>query len=390
MALKSYLAAVGGLVLAATPVVAQQAPAEVPAEAPPALAAGPGAPLTTNAKPLDFDVPLLGKLYVSGIVSGLVGTQSNSLQGTATSFADVSNAQIIVQKPTGVFQFLVQAGLYSQETLGLPYTRAAAYTDAVYGPVPQAWIKIAPSSNFNVQAGILPTLIGPESGFTFQNQNIDRGVLWGQENVMTRGVQANLALGKVSLSLSLTDGFFSGKLNWLSGLATYAIDGSNTIAFAAGGPFNTSYRFSAATSPTFNNSTIYDIIYTYSNGPIFIQPYIQYTRIPALPLLQQGAAETYSGAVLARYTFNEHWSLPVRFEYIDSKAKGPNAANLLYGAGSNAFSATVTPTYVWDKFFVRAEGSVVTASGITPGSAFGIGGNNRSQVRGRLEFGVNF
>ena len=140
----------------------------------------------------------------------------------------------------------------------------------------------------------------------------------------------------------------------------------------------------------FNNSTIYDLIYTYNSGPIMIQPYLQYTRVNALPLFESGTAETFSGAILAKYTFNEHFSLPVRFEYIDSKAKGGDSPNLLYGAGSNAFSATITPTYVWKQFFARGEVSVVSASEITPGFAFGATGNNRSQVRGRFEFGVNF
>lgn len=381
-----YLAGIGLLAMASTPALAQEAAEAVL----PVLSAGPGGPLAANPKPLSFEVPVLGKVFVTGAVTGLLGTQSHSTPGTASSFADVSNAEVVVQKADGVFQFLVQAGLYSQETLGVPYTRAGTYTDNVFGPVPQAWIKIAPSDKFNIQAGILPTMIGAEGAYTFQNQNIDRGMLWGQENVMTRGIQGNLALGKLSLSLSLTDGFFGGKLNWLSGLASYAIDGSNTIAFVAGGPFNTNYRASAATAPVFNNSTIYDLIYTFNSGPVFIQPYIQYTTVPALPLLGTGEAETYSGAVLARYTFNEHWSLPVRFEYIDTKAKDASSPSLLYGAGSNAFSATVTPTYVWDQFFARAELSIVSASSITPGSAFGAFGNDRSQVRGRFEFGFNF
>jgi hypothetical protein len=382
-----YLAGFGAMALVSMPALAQDAAAEPAA---PVLSAGPGGALTTNPKPFNFDVPVLGTLYVTGAATGLLGTQSHTTPGTSSSFADVSNAEIVVQKVDGVFQFLVQAGLYSQGTLGVPYTRASTYTDNVFGPVPQAWIKIAPTANFSVQGGILPTIIGAEGAYTFQNQNIDRGMLWGQENVMTRGVQANLALGKLSLSLQFTDGFFSGKMNWLSGIATYAVDSKNSIAFVAGGPLNTTYRSSGATPPVFNNSTIYNIIYTYTNGPVFIQPYLQYTRVAALPLLGSGRAETYSGAMLARYTFNEHWSLPVRFEYIDSKAKDLNAPSLLYGAGSNAFSFTVTPTYVWKQFFARAEFSVVSASDITPGFAFGASGNDKSQVRGKFEFGVTF
>ena len=120
--------------------------------APPALLPSLSGPISYNPKPLSVD---LGgsKIYVTGIASGYLGTQSSTTPGVASSFADVSNAQVIIQKPEGVFQFLVQAGLYSHETLGLPYGRAASYTDATYGPVPQAWVKIAPSSSFNIQAG---------------------------------------------------------------------------------------------------------------------------------------------------------------------------------------------------------------------------------------------
>ncbi len=387
MPTKRIAAATAALLMAASPALADDAPA---APAPPVLSPAFSGPLGNNPNPLNFDLPVLGKVYVTGVVSGLLGTQSHSTPGVASSFADVSNAQVIIQKIDGVFQFYVQAGLYSQETLGVPYTKAATYTDSSYGPVPQAWIKIAPSANFNIQAGILPSMIGAEAPFTFQNMNIDRGILWGQENVMTRGVQANLTLGKLALSLSLTDGFFGGKLNWLSGLAAYTINASNSISFVAGGPFNTSYRSSFATSPIFNNSSIYDVIYTYSNGPIMIQPYFQYTSVPALPLFETGKTETYSGAVLAKYNFSEHFSLPVRFEYISTSAPSGNSPSVLLGPGSEAFSFTITPTYLWKQFFARPEFSVVAGSKVTPGYGFGADGNSTSQVRGRFEFGLVF
>lgn len=77
-------------------------------------------------------------------------------------------------------------------------------------------------------------------------------------------------------------------------------------------------------------------------------------------------------------------------EYFSSNAHGPSPDNFLYGPGSKAWSVTVTPTYVWNRFFIRPELSVVVASHITPGIAFGADGNARSQWRGRLEAGVMF
>lgn len=357
-------------------------------DAPPALLPGLSGPISYNPKPLSVD---LGgsKIYVTAIGSGYGGVQSNTTPGVADSFADVSNAQVIVQKPEGVFQFLVQAGLYSHETLGLPYARATTYTDATYGPVPQAWVKIAPSSSFNVQAGILPTLIGLEAAFSFQNLNIERGILWGQENVMTRGVQANVTAGKISAGVALTDGFFSGKFNWLSGIVSY-VDGPHTLSLVLGGALNRNARSTFSTPVVQNNSTIFNVIYSYSGENLLLQPYFQYARVGDLAFNGTTKADNWGVGLLARYKINDNWALPVRFEYIDSNAPRATAANFLYGPGSNAFSVTVTPTYTFDRFFVRPEVSLVSVSGITPGAAFGAAGTEKSQLRGRLEFGVVF
>lgn len=357
-------------------------------DAPPALLPGLSGPLSYNPKPLSFDVAG-SMLYVTAIGSGYVGSQSNTTAGVANSFADVSNAQVIIQKPEGVFQFLIQAGLYSHETVGLGYARATSYTDATYGPVPQAWIKLAPSSSFNVQAGILPTLIGLEAPFSFQNMNIERGVLWGQENVLTRGVQANVSAGKLFASVALTDGFFSGKFNWLSGVVGY-VDGPHTLSVVLGGALNRNARSTFSTPTVQNNSTIFNVIYSYAGDKWLVQPYFQYASVGDLPFLGTTKADNWGVGLLAKYKINDNWSMPVRFEYIDSKAPKATAANFLYGPGSNAFSLTVTPTYTWDRFFIRPEVSYVSVSGITAGSAFGSAGTDKSQLRGRLEFGVMF
>ena len=101
-------------------------------------------------------------------------------------------------------------------------------------------------------------------------------------------------------------------------------------------------------------------------------------------------SRNFAVGLLAKYKIDDHWSLPVRFEYIDSNRPAATAANFLYGPGSNAFTFTVTPTYTWDRFFIRPEFSYVGASSITPGAAFGAAGLNKQQVRGRMEMGVMF
>ena len=156
----------------------------------------------------------------------------------------------------------------------------------------------------------------------------------------------------------------------------------------------------SATSPLANNSQIYNLIYTHTDGPWTVMPYIQYTTVPSLSRLGTTSASTSGAAVFVNYTFPATatmggsslagLSLPARIEYISTSANKTTGANLLYGPKSNAFSVTVTPTYQWKIYYVRGEASYVSASKAAAGAAFGVDGMSKSQVRGMLEMGVLF
>ena len=117
---------------------------------------------------------------------------------------------------------------------------------------------------------------------------------------MTRGVQINQTLGKVNLSFSWGDGFYSNRYSWLTGLISYT-SGPHSIAFVAGGNLSQT-KFQTFATPVQNNGSIYNVIYTYTKGPWIIQPYYQYTSVPTNPEIGvvDGAA-TQSGAILATY-----------------------------------------------------------------------------------------
>ena len=66
----------------------------------------------------------------------------------------------------------------------------------LYGPVPLALPNCRPEKTRHFQIGALPTLIGAEYTFTFENMNIERGLLWNQENAVNRGIQVNQTMGK--------------------------------------------------------------------------------------------------------------------------------------------------------------------------------------------------
>lgn len=346
------------------------------------------APLAANPEPSVVDAGPLGKIHVTGAVTGIGYLQNNELAGDKESRADFSNAQVFIQKAEGLFQFFIQAGGYSIPTIGVPYAEAEDTTSSAFGVIPQAFVKIAPSDNFSIMAGKLPTLIGAEYTFSFQNTNITRGVVWNQENAVNRGVQLNFSRGPLSASVSVNDGFYSEKYSWVTGLVSYAVNDSNIVAVAAGGNTSESGKTSSTTPLLANNSQIFNLIWTHTSGPLTITPYYQYTKVDAMPSKGVPDKGSTSGfALLGKYSFTDNFSLGGRAEYITTK-KG--STNLLYGAGSKAMTLTLTPTYQAKSFFVRGELAYIKASDITPGAAFGPDGDTRSQTRALIETGFLF
>jgi putative OmpL-like beta-barrel porin-2 len=341
--------------------------------------------------PITFDAGPFGKLDLTGIVSGIGVVQGNPVPGDASTRAGLSNGQVFIQRTEGWWQFYLQAGAYTIPALGTPILSTGDTVNDFYGPVPVGYLKLVPTKNLNFLIGQLPTLIGAESTFTFQNMNIERGLLWNQENAINRGIQVNATLGKLTASLSWNDGFFSNRYTWMTGSLAYAFNSANTLSFTAGGNLGQT-AFRTLATPVQNNGSIYDVIYTYTKGKWIIQPYFQYTDVPTNRQIGivQGAA-TRGGAVLVNYKFNDRLSLAGRAEYISSIG-GPQeqAVNLLYGSGSGAWSVTVTPTFQDHAFFIRGEFSFVQATSLTPGDGFGSSGTKRNQPRGAIEAGFIF
>ena len=343
-------------------------------------------PLVANPNPFGIEAGPLGTIYITGAISGLGLWQSNPVAENPNSLLDLDNGQLFIQKTKGLLQFYVQGGGYSLPSLGTSYLRMDETTRDFFGPIPVAFIKLAPSDTFSIMAGKLFTLIGSENTFTFQNMNIERGLLWNQTNAVNRGVQMNYNQGAFSGSIALSDGFYSGQLNWLSGLVTYAINSKNSLSVVASGNIKRDNESSLVTPLAQNNSQIYDLIYSYTSGRLTVSPSLQLTHVPKDARIGIFSASTYGVALATKFTFNTHWSITGRAEYIDTYGE----TNLAYGPGSNAWSLTLTPTYQRGIFFARGEASLVEANNITAGLAFGEDGTNHSQGRLLIEAGVLF
>ncbi len=374
-----------------------QAPSDAQTPAQPAAPAAPG-PLPTpaitgplsNLPPAIFDAGPFGKIAVNGFLSGIGLAQTNHIPGDEDTQAAISNGQVFIQKTDGWFQFYLQAGAYDLPSLGTPFLQTDKTISNLYGPIPVGYLKLQAGKNTSFEIGSLPTLVGAEYTFTFENVNVSRGLLWNQENAVVRGIQVNQSMGKVTASLSWNDGFYSNRYTWLTGSLAYA-NGPHAISFVAGGNYGQT-KFQTFATPVQNNGSIYNVIYTYTKGPWIIQPYFQYTNVPtnAKIGITKGASTT-GGAILASHAFKHGFSLAGRWEYIASNGSAKDGAvNLMYGPGSAGTSITGTPTFQYGGFFVRGDLAWVHVNDFTPGSVFGTLGDKENQFRAVAEIGFVF
>ena len=394
------LKTMAGAALAIAMVATAQTPAP-PAPAP-ASADQPAAPAPLSTfvltgplqwlPPATFDAGPLGKLSVNGIVTGFSVFQNNSVPGDDKAQATLSNGQIFIQKADGKLQYYIQAGVYTMPTLSVPFVNAQNTVNNFYGPVPVAYLKWQAAKNTQFLIGSLPTLMGAESTFTYQNFNIERGIVWNQENAINRGIQVNQTLGKyLSASVSWNDGYYSNRYSWLSGSATLTKGPHSLVYDGMGNLGQTAYQ--TAATPVQNNSYMHAVIYTYTKGPWIISPYFQYGKLPtnAKVGVPKGTSAT-GGAINASYAFKSGFSLPARVEFLTSSGSATDGSvNMLgFGAGSGGVTFTATPTYQKGGMYLRGDLAWVHATSYTTGSVFGKTGTDADQFRGVLEFGFIF
>ena len=400
MYMKPYrlLQSMAGATMAIALMSGAQTPATPPATAP-APAPAP-APLSTFVltgplqwlPPATFDAGPLGKLSVNGIVTGFSQFQNNSVPGDDKAQATLSNGQIFIQKADGKYQYYIQAGVYTMPTLGVPFLDAQKTVSDFYGPVPVAFLKLPVGKTTQFLIGQLPTLMGAESTFTYQNFNIERGIVWNQENAINRGLQVNQTLGKyLTASLSWNDGYYSDRYSWLSGSATLTKGPHSLVYDGMGNLGQTAYQ--TAATGIVNNSYMHAVIYTYTKGPWIVQPYFQYSKLPAnakVGVYKDTSAT--GGAFNLSYAFKKGFSLPVRVEYLTSSGSATDGSVTLlgFGAGSAGTTFTATPTYQKGGMYLRSDLAWVHAANYTPGSVFGKTGTDADQFRGVLEFGFIF
>lgn len=346
-----------------------------------------------------FNSEVAGSWQFNAALTGLGALQSNSAAEDPRNYGDISNAQAIIAKPKGFLRAFAVAGYYAIPNLSTNYLRAASQTKRTWGALPVAYASIVPDNHWSLSVGKLFALGGAEGTFSYENTNIQRGLLWGQTNSISQGVQLNYQNDAWATSLAWTDGADSGKYNWLAISAAYKVSARTAITAVWNGSLSGNSADNLKTPLLQNNSQITNLLFAYKGDQLGLTPYLQYTVIPAKPAIEiYGVSSTQGIGILATYRMTplvdgqlpkQNITLPIRFEYLNTRGNsGTSANNLLYGPNSAAWSATLTPTWQNGPFFCRLEGSYVKALNYTQGSAFGPVGTTPSQAKLMVEAGL--
>ncbi len=358
--------------------------------------------LCFNSSAFAFDLKTdIGNININGTLSGYsILTDNANPSGSFDTNGedkhvryDISNALVNVSKTTGVVRFNVFGGAYAFPTVGMPGNKTVTddANTGLFGPLPIAYVELDPASFLSIQAGKLPTIIGYESAFTYQNINIQRGLVWNMEPVVSRGIRAIITTGPIVIKLGANDGFYSkDKL---------AIEGSLGVNVN-----NLSVSFNALVpnknTPANNTASIankqeYDIVGSYTIGKLTLGTDLLYVYSPhSASCGFSDSSGAYGLAGFADYSINDKYSLGARLEYAFNKStNNPESANadlVGYGPHSKALTFTITPMYKYKYLFARADFSYVRINNFSEPSGFGVSGNKANQYRLGVEAGIIF
>lgn len=295
--------------------------------------------------------------YASGTIGGalaIFGIQSYPGGGND----DASDMLVNASYTSGYYKFSATGGGYNFPVIGTPV--AATYNSlpgltggatcantSCFTALPLVQVTYtSPDSHWTVYAGKLGTLLGSEGAFTYQNVNIERGLGWALEPVVSRGVHAGYTNGPWTFAAEYNDGFYTGSHRAIEYEVAWAPSSAASWTFVGFNPGgNTPGNATAAIA----NASEYNLVYSRTAGKWQFSPYLLWVESPASPVLgYASSASDYALSFLGSYAFSPLYSIGFRVEDAENTAAttdaSPNAA-LLFGPGSGATTYTLTPSY---------------------------------------------
>lgn len=348
--------------------------------------------------------------YASGTIGGallIFGMQSYNPNATGaldtTSGADdqgrddASDLLVNTSYTSGYYKFSATAGGYNFPAVGTAINPtfnnfgAACANTSCYTVLPLAQVTYtSPDSHWTLYGGKLGTLLGAEGAFTYQNVNIERGLGWALEPVVSRGLHAGYTNGPWTFAAEYNDGFYTGSHRAVEYEVAWAPSSATSWTFVGMNPGgNTPGNVTAAIA----NQSEYNLMYAHTAGKWQFSPYVLWIDSPSSTVLGYTKAESdYAVSLLGSYAFSPVYSVGFRVEDAENSAATTDAspnAFLLYGPGSGATTFTLTPTYRFaGNGLLRFEWSHVTVRNGVAGALFGPAGTLTSQNRIGFELGA--
>jgi hypothetical protein len=312
------------------------------------------------AQALELKLEPIGTINVNGALTVYTIHSNNKADDKKTRY-DVGSAIVSLSKSAEPFGFTLIGGAYATPVVGAGLLKTSEYTDP-FSPIPVAYLEYSPMKGLSVQAGKLPTIIGYESAFTYQNNYIQRGLVWNMQPVINNGVRLTYSTELFFVKLGVNDGFYTlskkdpkPALEASLGL-TPIKDGS--IALNVIFPDKDS-RPNDTADPS--NKRELNLVASYTLDKLSLGADLLYAEAPKSNKANVSEKAKASGVALHASYDLKPFKLSGRIEYVkdNSDAGGIDLVGL--GDGNKGWTFTVTPAYTKGPLFLRGELSYVKA-----------------------------
>jgi hypothetical protein len=343
--------------------------------------------------PIAIDGGPIGPIEINVGADGFGYIQTDAPAGTKTTGFQLGTALVNISTTTGLVRATVTVGPYSGLVLGYaPGTSTPGGQNyAPFSPLYNGYVSIVPNDHISFSAGQMGTPEGWESAQDWNNYSIFHSEIAYVEPGQARGVRANINEGPISAVVQLDDGYYSKRMNYMQLLATYTISPSLSITFNGATHIGTTGPYVPGIGNLlYNNSSLYGGWISYTKGNFTVTPEVQYVYTNPLhryaPAAEIGGfAANFTSGVFADYTFaGTPYSLGGFTEYATetpSHKNGGSGDYFGFGPGSSLWGAALTPSWVHDKIFARADLAYVHVNTTN-------GGGIQSQFYGIGEVGL--
>ncbi|NPA40566.1 MAG: porin [Thermodesulfobacteria bacterium] len=332
------------------------------------------------------------KPSVSGAVSAYA-IYTSSTSAKKTNY-DVSSALVTVSEKSIAnlpVSYTVTAGAYAMPVVAVDFT-STADTTKVLTPLPIAYLEYAsPSIPVTIDVGRMPTLIGYESAFTYQNDYVDRGLVWNMQPILHDGIRITYSgIKNITIKFGINDGYYSASVDTFDGkrVISPAIEGS-----ISGSPLkdvSISFNFLIPTKSARPNETAdpankqeYNLVGSYSFGKLTVGWDALYVYAPKdTKAMVSKASSAYGIALHGEYAVNEELKLAGRIEYVNDDSGGVDLVGI--GNGNSAFTITFSPCFTKGSYFLKGDLAYVKADNDFTSD------NKDSLTRVAIEAGISF